>query len=167
MKRNGLIWVLVALLVLPVMSMALTSCGGKEVVEEQPPAGPTPEEIARQEYLQMKDVFVNEYVYFDFDKYNIRPDMESVMQYKGDFMTKYGNVVVEVQGHCDERGTEAYNMALGDRRANSCRNWLEAAGIMASRLTTVSYGEERPIDMGHDEAAWAKNRRAEFVVISE
>lgn len=182
MKRNGLILLLVALLVLPVMSMAITSCGGKEVKK----VGLTDEEKARleaerrareeaerkrQEELARaaaaRDAFLNEMVYFDFDRYNIRPDAEQVLRFKGDYMTMNGNILVEVQGHCDERGTEAYNMALGDRRANAARNFLESLGIVGSRLTTVSYGEERPIDPGHDEEAWAKNRRAQFVIIGE
>lgn len=166
MKRNGLIMLLAALLILP--TLVLSSCAKQ--VQETP--GLTDEEKARLEALARekaaaKDAFLNEHVYFDFDKYNIRADMEPVLQSKADYMAANENLTVEVQGHCDERGTEAYNMALGDRRANAAANYMETLGVAASRMSTISYGEERPLDPGHDEAAWSQNRRAQFVIIGE
>ena len=178
MKRNGLIFLLVALLVLPVFAVSLTSCA-KEVKKE---TGLSDEEKARleaerrareeaerraREEAAAKDTFLNEHALFDFDKYNIRPDAEQVLRFKGDYLASHGGVTVEVQGHCDERGTEAYNMALGDRRAKAAANFLEDLGVVGSRMTTVSYGEERPLDTGNNEDAWQKNRRAQFVIISE
>lgn len=114
-----------------------------------------------------REQFLNDNAHFDFDKYNIRPDAEVVLRAKAEYLTANPNVVTEVQGHCDERGTEAYNMALGDRRAKAAKNFLESLGISGTRMTTVSYGEEMPIDPGHNEEAWAKNRRAQFVIVSE
>lgn len=114
-----------------------------------------------------KDSFLNEHVHFDFDRYNIRPDGAAVIQSKAAFMTQFPSVTAEIQGHTDERGTEAYNMALGDRRARAAFNYTTSLGIDGSRLTTVSYGKERPLDPGHNEEAWARNRRAQFVVTSK
>ncbi len=118
-------------------------------------------------YEALKAAFLGDHVYFDFDRYNIRPDGAAIIQAKAAFMTQYPAIKTEIQGHCDERGTEVYNMALGDRRARATYNYITSLGIDGSRLTTVSYGKERPLDRGHDEAAWARNRRAQFVIIGE
>ena len=171
MKRNGIIWLMVALLVLPVVATALSSCSKQVTAQpglsDEEKARLEAERKARERKAQLTDAFLNQHVLFDFDRYNIRADQEPVLRFKADYMTEFGSVLVEIQGHCDERGTEAYNMALGDRRAKSAMNYMESLGIVGSRMTTVSYGEERPIDPGHDEAAWAKNRRAQFVIVGE
>ena len=172
MKRQGLILFMVALLAMPVFATFLTSCGTKEVKQQ---VGMTDEEKARleaerlrqEQYAQAKARFENEMVYFDFDRYNIRPDAAAVLSDKAAFMSTYPNVMAEVQGHCDERGTEAYNMALGDRRAYSAKKYMEDKGIAGNRMSTMSYGEERPVDPGHNEAAWSLNRRAQFVFTAE
>ena len=117
-------------------------------------------------YQSAKSNFMGEHVYFDYDRYSIRPDAAAVIQNKQRFMEQYPGITAEIQGHCDERGTEVYNMALGDRRARATYNYITSLGISGSRLTTVSYGKERPIDTGHNESAWARNRRAQFVVTS-
>ncbi len=117
-------------------------------------------------YQQLRDAFLNEHVYFDFDRYDIRPDGAAVCQAKAAFMNQY-DVRAEIQGHCDERGTEAYNMALGDRRAKSVYNYMRSLNVDGAKMSTVSYGFERPLDNGHNEAAWAKNRRAQFVLTYE
>ncbi|MFH1139225.1 MAG: peptidoglycan-associated lipoprotein Pal [Pseudomonadota bacterium] len=114
-----------------------------------------------------REAFLNEMANFDYDKYNVRQDAEEVLRRKAEFMAASGTVTAEVQGHCDERGTEAYNMALGDRRANAAKNFMESLGVAPDRMTTVSYGEEKPLTDGHDEAAWSQNRRAQFVILSE
>jgi peptidoglycan-associated lipoprotein len=113
---------------------------------------------------QLKYEFENNHVHFDFDRFNIRSDQIPVINAKVAFLQQASSARAEIQGHCDERGTEAYNAALADRRAKSAFNYLVDNGISASRLITVSYGEERPIDTGHNEAAWAQNRRAQFVL---
>lgn len=102
-------------------------------------------------------------IYFDFDKSNIRPDAKSTLDTNFDILSKNASAKVMIVGHCDERGSNEYNMALGDRRAASTRSYLINRGIGASRLSTLSKGEEEPVDPGHNETAWAKNRRAQFV----
>ncbi len=101
-------------------------------------------------------------VYFDFDKSNLRPDAIEQLNKNGEVMKKNLEFVYQLAGHCDERGTQEYNLALGERRALSVRDYLISVGVPADRLVTISYGEEKPADAGHDEAAWAKNRRVEF-----
>ncbi|MDR3154848.1 MAG: OmpA family protein [Deltaproteobacteria bacterium] len=107
--------------------------------------------------------FLNDHVYFDFDRYNIRADQVPTLQAKAAYLNATGGSS-ELQGYADERGTEAYNLALGDRRAKSARNYLVDLGINGSRLYTTSYGESNPRDPGHNEVAWALNRRVEFTL---
>lgn len=110
-----------------------------------------------------KQVF--ETIYFDFDKSEIRPDSRVVLEKIAVYLKKYRRVKISFEGHCDERGTAEYNMALGERRSISARRYLVALGIAPERLGTVSYGAERPIDPDHNETAWAKNRRCEFKIV--
>ncbi|OGG52280.1 MAG: peptidoglycan-associated lipoprotein [Candidatus Handelsmanbacteria bacterium RIFCSPLOWO2_12_FULL_64_10] len=100
--------------------------------------------------------------YFDYDKYNVRDDQKSALEKNAEKLKARPDLQATIEGHCDERGTIEYNMALGQKRADSARSFLAKAGVDAKRLTTVSYGKERPADSGHDESAWAKNRRVEF-----
>jgi peptidoglycan-associated lipoprotein len=104
-------------------------------------------------------------IHFDFDRYDIRPGDAEVLKENGSLLEKFPNVKIQIEGHCDERGTEEYNLALGERRANSARNYFVTLGISPDRISTISYGEERPLDPGHNEDAWSKNRRAHFVVL--
>jgi len=104
---------------------------------------------------------------FDFDKYNIRPADTAILKDNAALLKKYQNVKIQIEGHCDERGTNEYNLALGERRANSTKNYLLSLGIAADRISTISYGEEKPLDPGHNEEAWAKNRRAHTVILSK
>lgn len=106
-------------------------------------------------------------IHFDFDKYDIRPQDAEILKENAALLKKYPKVKIQIEGHCDERGTNEYNMALGERRANSTKNYLISLGIPAERMTTISYGEERPIDPGHNEEAWAKNRRAHFIITAK
>ena len=103
-------------------------------------------------------------MYFDFDKSNIRDDQRGTINNNAQLLSKYQTVRILIEGNCDERGTNEYNQALGQRRADSARQYLIEYGIATNRISTVSYGEERPVDKGHDETAWAKNRRAESVI---
>ena len=125
-----------------------------------PPPGPSISQQAFQE-------FQNQDIYFDFDKYDLRTDARTTLDRKASFLNQNSSVRVQVEGHCDERGTNEYNMALGERRANAAKQYLTTAGISAGRLSTISYGEERPLDPGHTEAAWARNRRAHFVITGQ
>jgi peptidoglycan-associated lipoprotein len=106
-------------------------------------------------------------IHFDFDKYNIRPEDAGILKENATWLMKYPKMKIQIEGHCDERGTFEYNLALGERRANSTRTYLVSIGIAADRISTISYGEERPLDPGHDEEAWAKNRRSHFIVLSK
>ena len=101
-------------------------------------------------------------IYFDFDKSNLKQPAVAKLDNVADFMSKNADANIRIEGHCDERGTSEYNLALGDRRANSAKKYLVDLGVSAERLSTISYGEEKPADPGHDEAAWAKNRRDEI-----
>jgi peptidoglycan-associated lipoprotein len=102
-------------------------------------------------------------VLFDFDKADLREDGKRTCQAVADFLRKNPKTRLTIEGHCDERGTPEYNLALGERRAVAVRNYLVSLGIPKGVLSTVSFGEERPLDPGHSEEAWAKNRRAHFV----
>ncbi len=127
-----------------------------------PPPPPAPRPVSEILSEQVKDV------YFDYDKYDIRADAEGVLRSNSsslkDIMATYSGVRILVEGHCDERGTNEYNLALGDRRATSARDYLVNTGVTASRLSTVSYGEERPQCTSEDESCWQRNRRAHFSV---
>jgi len=106
-------------------------------------------------------------IHFDYDKYNIRPGDAEILKENGALLMKYPNVKVQIEGHCDERGTNEYNLALGERRSNSTKKYLISLGISPDRISTISYGEERPVDPGHNEEAWAKNRRAHCIILSK
>jgi peptidoglycan-associated lipoprotein len=103
-------------------------------------------------------------IYFDFDKSSIRPDAREILKANTEIFTKNSNAAIVIEGHCDERGTAEYNMALGERRAQEAKKYLVNLGINASRIETISYGEEKPADPGQGEAAWAQNRRAQFLL---
>ena len=102
-------------------------------------------------------------LYFDFDQAVLRPRDLRTLERHADFLRANRNRSIMVEGHCDERGTREYNLALGERRSNAVRSFLMSDGVRDGQIETVSYGEERPVDVGHDEAAWGKNRRAELI----
>lgn len=101
-------------------------------------------------------------IHYDFDRASIRPDMVSILDGNVNYMKQHPELQIVVEGHCDERGTNEYNLALGDHRAMSAKVYMVRQGVPDSRIRTVSYGEEKPLDFGHNEAAWYTNRRAEF-----
>jgi peptidoglycan-associated lipoprotein len=103
-------------------------------------------------------------IYFDFDQSTIRPDAREILKANADILLKRGAAEITVEGYCDERGTAEYNLALGERRAQEAKKYLINLGTKALQIKTISYGEERPLDPGHNEEAWANNRRAHFVV---
>ena len=105
-----------------------------------------------------------ENIYFDFDKSSIRKDAKPILEKVAAHMKKTPGAKLQIEGHCDERGTAEYNLALGQRRADATKKYLVNLGVDGSRLSTISYGEEKPADPGNNEAAWAKNRRAAFVL---
>ena len=101
---------------------------------------------------------VGDRVFFDFDRSNLKPDAQATLDKQAAWLGKYPQVNVQLAGNTDDRGTEEYNLALGQRRANSSRDYLVARGVAASRITTISYGKDRPTAMGDNEQAWAQNR---------
>ncbi len=104
-------------------------------------------------------------IYFDFDKYDVQPDAKPVLQSIASWLLKNPSAKLLVEGHCDERGTSEYNLALGDRRAKAVRDYLSALGVPSNKIETISYGEEKPVCSEKTEECWAKNRRAHFVVL--
>jgi peptidoglycan-associated lipoprotein len=121
------------------------------------------EEEKRAE-IAASQVFMNEDVYFDFDSSSLEDAAKDLLSQKAEWLRMNPDASVIIEGHCDERGTNAYNIALGDRRAESTNAFLSALGIDGNQLSTISYGEERQVETGKNENAWAKNRRVHFVV---
>jgi peptidoglycan-associated lipoprotein len=185
-KSTGLI--ALAFACIPLLLIA--SCAEKQVqVTEgiQPPAREIEGETARegvtadteraegvgQEALQSEAqrladevrTFESESIYFDFDKSDLLHEARVVLKKKADWLRKNPSHSIRIEGHCDERGTSEYNLALGERRAHSAKKFLVTLGISGDRIGTLSYGEERLADPGHNEEAWGKNRRDEFRLI--
>ncbi len=106
--------------------------------------------------------FEDEDIHFDFDKYVLTPQAMMILDDKAAYLREHSGVRVLVEGHCDDRGSNEYNLALGDRRANSAKNYLVRSGVAASRITTISYGEEQPLCMQQNESCWSRNRRGNF-----
>jgi len=159
------------------LALSVAGCSKKKVEELPPPppaaapapapetppppmpSGPTPG--SRAEFLEQAGT---DTILFDTDSYDISADEQATLTKQAAWLAKYPNVSVTVEGHCDERGTREYNLALGDRRANAAKNFLVNAGVPASRLSVISYGKEKPVATGSDDASWAQNRRAVTVV---
>lgn len=106
-------------------------------------------------------------VYFEFDSYRLTNEGRDSLKFNVDYLKNNATATIQIEGHCDEKGTTEYNLALGERRANAARDYMKKAGVDASRISVISYGKERPADMGHDETAWSKNRRAQFVILTK
>jgi peptidoglycan-associated lipoprotein len=117
--------------------------------------------LSRDEALAM----IGDMIFFDFDRSELRPESRTTLQQKSEILRQYPDIRVRIEGNADERGTVEYNLALGERRADAARTYLIDLGIDPDRLTTISYGEERPLAEGHNEAAWQQNRRDEFIPI--
>lgn len=169
------------LLLIVCLSISLSACGKKKA-EFEPVAGeqtstptapvekPPMEERPTTEQPVTLDIFdeVNRQlqpVFFDFDKYDIREDQIPALQNNARVLKQNPSVSVLIEGHCDERGTEEYNQALGERRAGAAKDFLGSLGIEESRLSTISYGETRPFALGHNEDSWRLNRRAHFIAV--
>ncbi len=135
----------------------------KEEAESQ--AGRLSETEISEQLAQEVKKFESEKIYFDFDKSDLKPEARATLRQKADWLNKNPGFYMWIEGHCDERGTSEYNLALGERRAHAAMEFLKALGISEGRLRTISYGEERPADPGHNEEAWAKNRRDEFKLL--
>ena len=137
-----------------------------EVTETTPPPPPPveEEEPVMEEEVEPVKMPVLEDVFFDFDKFSLTMSAQRKLDKNATQLRDASSFKILIEGHCDERGTNAYNLALGEKRAKAAKDYLVSQGIAASRISTVSYGEERPFDTGHDETAWSKNRRGHFVV---
>jgi len=174
----------------------LSSCGGRERVEEVTPPPPPPPEVEEQPEVEEveeveepvaveepelteEEIFMSktleeinleaplQMIHFDYDKYFIRDDAKPVLEANAEWLKKYNSAAILIEGHCDERGTEEYNLALGEKRAKSTLDYLSSLGVSADRIRTISYGKSMPLDPGHNEISWQKNRRAQFLIIKK
>ena len=187
MKKQ--VWLSVALVMILSAMFLTTSCAKKKVTQTEPVSTIQPEvqevapdtsaeeaeQAARllQEDRLLKEAaareaaraaFVSENIRFAFNSYELSNQAQRILDNKADYLRTNSDVTIIVEGYCDDRGAEPYNMALGKRRAESVKKFLVDHGLSTDRLVTVSYGENKPIALGHDEASWAKNRRTQIVV---
>jgi peptidoglycan-associated lipoprotein len=185
MRNKG--WLAIALVTMLTVMIFTASCASKKVVRSEPvsktepevqkaPDRPAeeanPDKRLEEERLRAEaaareaalNAFVGENIHFAFDSSLLSDLARQILVGKAEYLRTNPDITVTVEGHCDERGTSEYNIALGDRRAESVKRYLADLGIGTKRLNTVSYGEERPIATGHDEDSWAKNRRAQIVI---
>jgi len=162
MKRSA--WVLMVVFI--ALSVLITGCP-KKTPPPPPPPPPEPEYVEPEPVVEPEPEPVLELrtILFDYDKYNIRADQEARLIDNAEQLRKFSDVSVILEGHCDERGTNEYNMALGAKRANAIKTFLSGYGIAATRLSTKSYGEERPVCTESNESCWQRNRRVEFIVV--
>ncbi len=150
------------------------------VIEEQPVVEEVEEEpMVEEPMLTEEEIFLQksfdemnaeaplEMIHFDFDKYFIRDDAKPALETNAEWLKQFESIHILIEGHCDERGTEEYNLALGEKRAKSTLDYLVSLGISADRIKIISYGKSQPIDPEHNEDAWQKNRRAQFKIIGK
>lgn len=164
----------IASLMMAASLMAVAGCAKKEKPQDLPPPpvgaeGPTgPAEPVGPAAGSQADFIANissDRIFFDTDKFDVGAEDQATLTSQAEWLKRYPNVLITIEGHADERGTRDYNIALGARRANSAKNALAALGIDAARISTVSYGKERPEALGSTEADWARNRRAVTVTV--
>lgn len=157
-------------------ALALSACA-KKAPEQLPPAAepttstptatPTPTGPIPGSQTHFSQVMAGQdTIYFDTDMFNIDSQDAAALRSQAQYMQQYPQIRATIEGHADERGTREYNLALGERRANAAKNYLVSLGISADRLSTISYGKERPVATGSNEAAWAQNRRAVTIVLN-
>jgi len=127
----------------------------------QQPQGPVPGSQA--DFLAS---VISDTIHFNLNDYGVDPESEGILRSQAQWLARHPGKAITIEGHCDERGTREYNLALGERRANAAKNYLIGLGVAASRISTVSYGKERPVALGSDEASWARNRRAVTVTVN-
>jgi peptidoglycan-associated lipoprotein len=142
-----------------------------DVIEVKPAPAPAPVPapvVQTQAPLPNLDdeikAFQEKVVYFDFDKFDLKPEAQETLNQQADFLKANQTITIQVAGNCDERGTVEYNLALGDKRAKSAQDYLISIGIAKERISIISYGKEKPVDPGKNEEAWAKNRNDQFVI---
>lgn len=156
-------------------TIALAACQKKAPEELPPPpteTAPAPAPAPSGPGVGSQQHFIdavgqqNTVVYFDTDQYNIDAEDQAKLQRQAQYFSQYSQVNFTIEGHADERGTREYNLALGERRANAAKNYLVSVGVPANRIRTISYGKERPVALGSNQAAWAQDRRAATVTIN-
>jgi len=169
----------IATILLLASATALTACAKKAPEQLPPPPAetaqpttqPTPQvqptgpQVGSQQHFAAA-VGSATTIYFDTDRYNVDSQDAAALQAQAQYFARYPQVTFTIEGHADERGTREYNLALGERRANSAKNFLVSLGVDANRISVVSYGKERPVALGSNEGAWAQNRRAASVIIN-
>lgn len=165
LKKTTIVLLIIGLVT---STLFITSCGPskKEIMaqqeaEERERQRIAAEEAARQALMEME----SEKIYFDYDKSELKPEARAVLTKKAAWLRENTGYSIKIEGHCDERGSTEYNLALGERRADAAAKFLGALGVSSSRISTVSMGEENPVDSRSNETAWAKNRRDEFILI--
>jgi peptidoglycan-associated lipoprotein len=159
------------LLVTVALAVATTGCAKKHPAELPPVAGPAPQDqggtsIRPGSRADFERSVLSNTIHFALDRYDIDPQSQRILDSQVQWLRQWPNVPISLEGHCDERGTREYNLALGDRRANAAKNYLVARGVNPGRISTISYGKERPLALGSDEASWAQNRRAVTIVLN-
>jgi peptidoglycan-associated lipoprotein len=147
--------------------------------KEQPQVEKVAEPVVKEPVVSEEEIFLQKSleqinkekplanIYFDYDKALIREDAKPVLETNAAWLNKFKTIKILIEGHCDERGTEEYNLALGEKRAKNTMDYMGTLGISAGRIKILSYGKSQPLDPGHDEAAWQKNRRAQFMIIEK
>ena len=161
--------------------VAVAGCAKKRPAELPPAPGPAPDDAgSRGGYgngngadavvpgsaADFKRSVQSDTVHFGLDQSDVDTEARAILDTQAQWLARYPRQRITIEGHCDERGTREYNLALGDRRANAAKNYLAEHGVDASRISVISYGKERPVALGSDEASWAQNRRAVTVVLS-
>lgn len=167
-----------ASIVLMTSALALGACSKKAPEELPPPPAATPAPtpaptstaptgpvLGSQGHFE-RAVGSSSVIYFDTDRFNIDSTDAAALQAQAQYFAQFSQLTFTIEGHCDERGTREYNVALGERRANAAKNYLVSLGVDPARIRTVSYGKERPVALGSDAAAWAQNRRAASIIIN-
>ncbi|MEG3179159.1 peptidoglycan-associated lipoprotein Pal [Sphingomonas sp. LT1P40] len=163
-------------LIIATMAIAVAGCQKKRPdtlppgpgpVDPGPGPGPDGNGPARPGTPEhFKQNVTSDTINFGFDQYDIDAQARQILDSQAQWLTQYSNTRITLEGHADERGTREYNLALGDRRANAAKNYLAARGVSPARITTISYGKERPLALGSDEGSWAQNRRAVTIVLN-
>jgi peptidoglycan-associated lipoprotein len=139
------------------------AAASKRAEDEAAAARQRAEADAAQRLLQdQMNAFESEKIYFDYDRADLKPEAQATLEKKARLLESNPSYSVTIEGHCDERGTNEYNLALGERRADAAKKYLGSLGISGDRITTISYGEEKPVAAGHNESSWSQNRRDEF-----
>lgn len=150
--------------------MGGSACSKKQVKQEAPPTTvPEESDLNAKEFVEPSEIDpalakIFKDIYFDFDRFNLKPEAKKTLDGIAEWLKGNSSYRVLIEGHCDERGTNEYNLALGERRANSAKSYLIGLGIAEKRISTISYGEEKPQCTEHNEGCWSKNRRDHFLL---